>query len=52
MEVNNSNSSQIRNNLIPNNEINNLLDSIVKIECFYHPIGIINNNSFNNIKSI
>ena len=35
MEVDNSNSPQTRNNLIPISEINNLLDSIVKIEYLY-----------------
>ena len=40
MEVNNSNSSQIKNNLIPISEINNLLDSIVKIEYVYPPPNV------------
>ena len=35
MEVDNSNSPQTRNNLIPISEINNFLDSIVKIEYVY-----------------
>ena len=48
MEVDNSNSPQTRNNLIPISEINNFLDSIVKIEYVYIKKNN-EDNSFNNI---